>query len=54
MNEITIPRIPFNTNAPNIQEAISPSVRPPFMPTPRMMAIGAEAANRKAINALLI
>ena len=49
-----IPNILFNTNAPKIHEAKSLSVRPPFMPTPSTIAIGADAAKRNAITALLM
>ena len=43
---------PLRKNDPKIQDAISASDRPPLLPTPKMMAIGAEAANTKAITAL--
>ena len=49
-----MPMKPFRTNEPNNQDAISDSVKPPFRPTPSIIATGAEAAKRNAIIALLI
>ena len=48
-----IVRIPLIAKPPKIQEAICVSVSPPLRPTPMMIATGAEAANKKAIRALL-
>ena len=53
MTEITMPSSPFSAMPPNIQEASSASVSPPVVPTAKTIAIGAEAANRKAMTALL-
>ncbi len=44
---------PFRANPPNIQDAISASVSPLEVPMAKTIAIGAEAANRNAITALL-
>ena len=46
-------RSPLIAKPPKIQEAICASVSPPLRPTPMMIATGAEAANKKAIRALL-
>ena len=48
-----MPSIPFKTNAAKIQEDICDWESPPFTPTSKIMATGAEAANRKAITALI-
>ena len=46
-------RSPLIAKPPKIHEAICDSVSPPLSPTPIIIATGAEAANKKAMRALL-